>query len=189
MNGGDTAIRVKNIFQEARDGLLEVENGKIIASHIGGFSQDFIYSFCDQFEQVLISHGDSRVVIKRIFSILIEGLQNIRIHGKRDAAEKQIGFLLITRLNDCYRIQMGNLVDISDTDRLENYLDKINKFSPEELKQTYLDILRKEFMSHAKGAGLGFITTRLKSGCELDYQMHPVNERLSLFSFLINVKR
>ena len=163
--------------------------GKVIAAHFGGFSQGFIYTLTEEFEKLLVSHGDKRHVIRRLFSIMIEGLQNLRIHGQLDELGRQVSFLLITAYEDHYNLRMANLIQNSVQEKLEDYLTHINGCSMDDLKQTYLDILRRDFMSQSKGAGLGFVTTRIKSGSKIDYAIHPVSENMSLFNFCIDVKR
>lgn len=187
---GDISLQVRQLYQGHQDAMLAPgSDAKVVAAHFGAFSQGFIYTFTDEMEALLISNGDDRHVVKRIFSILIEGLQNVRIHGKKDDLGRQVGFLLITRFEDRYNIRMANLIDNRDREKLEDYLGHINKCTVEELNQTYLDILRRDFMSQSKGAGLGFVTTRLKSGSIIDYNIHPMNEEKSLFNFCIDVTR
>ncbi len=187
---GEISQKVREIFQLHQDEVRDPEeNGKVIAAHFGGFSQGFIYTLTNEFEKLLVSHGDKRPVIRRLFSILIEGLQNVRIHGMKDEFDRQVAFLLITRYKDKYHLRMANLIEDEVKEKLEDYLAHINKCSMEDLKQTYLDILRRDFMSQSKGAGLGFVTTRLKSGSKINYSLHKVSESKSLFNFSIDVKR
>lgn len=187
---GEISQRVREIFQKHQDEVHGPENnGKVIAAHFGGFSQGFIYTLTNEFEKLLVSHGDKRRVVRRLFSILIEGLQNVRIHGRKDEFDRQVAFLLITRYDDTYHLRMANLIEDEVKDKLEEYLTHINKCSLEDLKQTYLDILRRDFMSQSKGAGLGFVTTRLKSGSKINYSLHKVSDSKSLFNFCIDVKR
>lgn len=187
---GEIAHKVREIFQKHQDEVRDPEkNGKVIAAHFGGFSQGFIYTLTNEFEKLLVSHGDKRPVIRRLFSILIEGLQNVRIHGRKDEFDRQVAFLLITRYDDKYHLRMANLIEDDVKEKLEDYLAHINKCSMEDLKQTYLDILRRDFMSQSKGAGLGFVTTRLKSGSKINYSLHKVSDSKSLFNFCIDVKR
>lgn len=187
---GEISLKVRELFQGHQDEVLEPESeGKVIAAHFGGFSQGFIYTLTEEFEKLLISNGDKRPVIRRLFSIMIEGLQNVRIHGQKDTFGRQVAFLLITRYDDRYNLRMANLIENSVKEKLEDYLSHINSCSMDDLKQTYLDILRRDFMSQSQGAGLGFVTTRIKSGSKIDYNIHPVSEGMSLFNFCIDVKR
>lgn len=187
---GEISLKVRALFQQHQDEVLDPDaDGKVIAAHFGGFSQGFIYTLTEEIEKLLISHGDKRHVIRRMFSILIEGLQNVRIHGQKDELGRQVSFLIITRFDDRYNLRMANLIENEVQEKLEDYLKHINGCSLEDLKQTYLDILRRDFMSQSKGAGLGFVTTRIKSGSQIYYDIHPVSANMSLFNFCIDVAR
>lgn len=187
---GEISLKVRELFQHHQDAVLGPDSdGKVVAAHFGGFSQGFIYTLTEEFEKLLVSHGDKRHVIRKLFSIMIEGLQNVRIHGQKDELGRQVAFLLITVFEDHYNLRMANLIQNSVQEKLEDYLTHINGCSMDDLKQTYLDILRRDFMSQSHGAGLGFVTTRIKSGSKIDYAIHPVSKDMSLFNFCIDVKR
>ena len=53
------------------------------------------YDISERIESYMISAGDSKDVIKRMFTILIEGMKNIRQHGLRDERGRQLGYLLV----------------------------------------------------------------------------------------------
>ena len=78
------STEIRSVFQDRHDALVNVESRKILVSHYGTFSQDLVGSLSNSVEELLISIGDKKMVIKRMFSILLEGLQNIRIHGQND---------------------------------------------------------------------------------------------------------
>lgn len=187
---GEISLKVRDLFQRHQDEVLSPESeGKVITAHFGAFSQGFIYTLTEEFEKLLVSHGDKRHVIRKLFSIMIEGLQNVRIHGQKDELGRQVSFLLITAYEDHYNLRMANLIQNAVQEKLEDYLSHINGCSLDDLKHTYLDILRRDFMSQSKGAGLGFVTTRIKSESLIEYNIHPVTENMSLFNFSIDVKR
>lgn len=187
---GHISYSVRSIFQKHQDEVLQSNsNGEVITAHFGSFSQGFIYTLTNELEELLISNRDKRSVVKRLFSILIEGLQNLRIHGKKDEFDRQVGFLLIVRYKDRYQLRMANLIEDEEQERLEEYLKNINKCSEDDLNQTYLDILRRDFMSQSKGAGLGFVTTILKADSKINYSIHKVSESKSLFNFAVDLLR
>jgi len=89
---------IRDVFQVKHDSLVNDESRKILVSHYGTFSQDLVGSLSNSVEELLISIGDKKMVIKRMFSILLEGLQNIRIHGGQDNYGNQLGFLIMAAL-------------------------------------------------------------------------------------------
>jgi hypothetical protein len=185
-NGLSTEIR--RVFQGQGDELNSTGSNTLV-SHFGTFSQDLVASLSEGVEDLLVSVGDKRLVIKRMFSILIEGLQNIRIHGEIDDFNRQLGYLIISSTKENYIITMANIVRSEDTDKIISFIDRINNFSDENLKETYLAVLSTEFLSNKGGAGLGFITTRRKSGNPLGYDFFDLNVEKQLFSLEITLAR
>lgn len=179
---------IRGVFQVRHDGLVKDEGRKILVSHYGTFSQDLVGSLSNSVEELLISIGDKKLVIKRMFSILLEGLQNIRIHGGQDNYGNQLGFLLIASNDVDYKVIMSNMIDVDEREKVENYLDEINRYPESELKEKYLSVLSNEFLSQKGGAGLGFITTRMKSG-ELGYSFDEIDSKSLVFSLEITLPR
>jgi len=182
------ANKVRALFKEAHDGLVNNESRKILVSHNGTFSQDLVGSLSNGVEELLISKGDKRVVVKRMFSILLEGLQNIRLHGKIDDTGKQLAFLVIAADDDSYKVLMANMVEDVEIGKIETYLDQLNSYEEDVLKEKYLDVLSNEFMSAKGGAGLGLITTRMKSGV-LGYEFESLMNGHSLFILEVTLPR
>lgn len=179
---------VRNIYLAC----LEKQNnasGSLMVQHFGEFSTDFINGLTESVEEMMVSNGDSKKVIKRVFSILIEGLQNVRLHGEKDEQGNQYSFLFVVKGKSNYKIIMGNLINHEDQVIAERYLDKINLMSSEELKSYYLEILDNSFFSRKGGAGLGFLTMRMKSEQKLSYSFDKLNDNLCFFTVEITLLR
>lgn len=186
-NSGMTTL-VRNIFQNQGDQLNDAGQN-VLVSHFGSFSQNLVASLSEGVEDLLVSIGDERLVIKRMFSILIEGLQNIRLHGEDDNQQRQLAYLLISNTKASYKITMANIVKAEDVDTIIAFIDRINNFSKENLKETYLSVLSNEFLTKKGGAGLGFITTRTKSGNPLLYDFYELTDDKRLFALEITLSR
>lgn len=184
-----TAAEIREIFKNQHDKIESIEGRKVLISHFGTFSQDLISSLSDSAEELIISSGDRKMIVKRLYSILIEGLQNIRLHGRKDGVGRQLGYLILARGDKDYRIVMANIASVEDQERIEEYLEQINSYSEKELKETYMSVLTNEFLSDKGGAGLGFITTRIKSKNPLRYSFYALKQDMILFTFDVRVDR
>jgi len=182
------AQKIRALFKESHDGLVNNENRKILVSHNGTFSQDLVGSLSNGVEELLVSKGDKRIVIKRMFSILLEGLQNIRLHGRHDEKGEQLAFLIIAADDNSYKIYMANIVENTEVGKIESYLDELNDYDDAVLKEKYLSVLSNEFMSAKGGAGLGLITTRMKSG-PLGSRFAELNNEQTLFVLEVTLER
>jgi len=180
---------IQEIFLNQNDCLVKNDGWKILLCHCGTFSQDLISSLSTNTEELLTSAGDKKTVVKRAFSILIEGLQNIRLHGEYDDLKRQLGFVVVSGNKEDYKIILANIIDVKDVEKIEKYIDKINSCSEEKLKELYLSVLTNEFLSQKGGAGLGFITTRKKAGNPLNYSFYPLTNGKTLFKFEVILKR
>jgi len=164
-------------------------NGKVILSHFGEFSQELVNSLSISIENMMIESGDQKGVVKRIFSILVEGLQNIRIHGERDEKEQQTSFLTILQSDTYYKLTLGNLVSSENISKIVDRINQLNELNPSDIKNLYMEVLSNGIMSNKGGAGLGFITMSLKSKNQLDFTTEDLSELLTLLSLEIKIDR
>ena len=184
----ETTTVIRNYFQEQSD-LLVKRDQSILVSHFGVFSQNLVASLTDGIENLLVSIGDKRIVIKRMFSILIEGLQNLRLHGELDSQGVQSGFLILANDDDHYKLILANIIKSEDVPTITSYIESINNYTKEELKAKYTSVLSNEFLSEKGGAGLGLITTRIKSGNPLGFELLDLDEGYDLFVLKITLDR
>ena len=164
-------------------------DGKIIVSHFGEFSQDLVNSLTTSIEEMMLDSGDKKGAVKRMFSILVEGLQNIRIHGERDSDGNQVSFLIVMQNEDDYRVTFGNLVRSDVVDKLGKRIDELNEMDRAEVKGLYMDTLSNGIMSSKGGAGLGFITMSLKSNHRIGHERIQVSDDLAFFTQNVLIDR
>lgn len=176
-------------FQEIFGDYNKKASGKIIVSHFGEFSQDLVNSLSTGIEDMMLESGDKKGVVKRMFSILVEGLQNIRIHGERDEDGNQISFLIVLQNEDNYKVTFGNLIKRTKVDGIIERVESLNKMENSEVKELYMEVLSNGIMSNKGGAGLGFITMALKSKNKIAYISEEVSDELVFFSVNIDLER
>jgi len=160
----------------------------VLLAHYGELNQDLINSLTVNVEEMMISAGDRKPLIKRVFSILIEGLQNVLIHGERTEGE-QLSLLIVAANEQYYRVILGNSALAGDKDKLIGYLEKLNAMSDEEVKAYYLEVLNNGLLSSKGGAGLGFITMRMKSKARLRYAFEKSADGLLFFTIETDLER
>lgn len=183
------ASEVRNTYLKYLEKFSKEEQRVVSVNHFGVFSQDFINSIATSVEELLVSFGDEKKVIKRVFSILIEGLQNVRLHGEADDFGRQLSYLFLCKDATSYKIIIGNIILKSDQTKLTSYLDHINSLEKEALKEMYRKILVEGYLSEKGGAGLGFLTLRLKSENVLNYHIEPVDTTKAMFTVEVLIKR
>lgn len=162
---------------------------RIVNKHFGEFSQDLVNEISNDVEMFMLDSGDKKGIVKRMFSILVEGLQNIRLHGEKDANGHQTSFFILEQNEDHYKISFGNLLKNENFNGIEKRILGVNNISQEEIKKLYMEVLTNGVISNKGGAGLGFITMAMKSKNKLDYFYDNIDKDLSCFTLIITIDR
>lgn len=167
-------------FQETID-HFKSNNADIVMSFNGELNDEKINEFSFAVEAKMMEAGEKKGLVKRIFSILIEALQNMHIHGEKDSGARQFTFVVVARGSDAYFITFANLIQEVNKARVIERIEYINTLNKEQLKEHYMNVLTDGEMSKKGGAGLGFITIGMKSKNKMSYQFHPVGDGLNVF--------
>ncbi len=183
----DTASKLK--FDSIRDRYVKEDSLSIVMSHCGVFSQDLVNSLGEGAEEILIASNEKRQMIRRIFSVLIEGLQNIKIHGEPNKEDVKSGILVLAKGENCYKITFGNLILNDLVSSMDDRLTELNTLDEVELKERYMKVLSEGILSNKGGAGLGFITMKMKAKSNLNFHFQKVSKELSVFTFELVIQR
>lgn len=185
----NSTISVETVFKSYLETYEKDMGFEVLLKYVGEFSVNLIRLLADRVEELMSQFGDNRQVTKRMFSIIVEGLQNISIHGGFNENDEQNAFLIILKNQECYRVLFGNIVDPEDRSSLKNYLGNINSHSPEELKSLYLSILKNGYIANKGGAGLGIVTMRLKSSKDIQYRIYELPTKKSFLVLEVELSR
>lgn len=170
----ENQLNIYNMFK------LMLDN-RLIIIYQGMFDQDIIKSMVTMAEKKLIQDNVDEGLRKKLFNIMVEGLQNICKHQFKTESQDYNPFLMVGEGDGCYNMSTGNLIAKEKIAIVENKLDEINKLNKDELKEFYKQARLKSVISDVGGAGLGFIDMARKSGNKLDYKFYDVNESHSFF--------
>lgn len=149
----------------------------------GRFTQEITDNILALTENKLEKEEQSSKIKKRVYSILVECLQNITRHqddAKNDLPDS-MGLFVIQKQDDKYFITTGNMVMNHNIDYIKNLIETINSLEKDELKDYYKMVLEDGSLSAKGGAGLGLIDMARKSGNKLLYQFRPVENDMSFF--------
>jgi len=153
----------------------------LVTSHFGEMSQDKSNAIICLIENYLENIGASHKAVKKIFNIVVETLQNIRLHGDKDKDGNQLCFFLFVQFEDEFTIASGNLIHNEKVTESESKLEKIKHLNERELKKLYMEILSEGSLSAKGGAGLGFITIALKSENNMRFSFEKADDDYSVF--------
>lgn len=180
---------VRTIFESYFHEYTLEQGYSVVVNYFGLLSHDLINSLALGVENAMITSGDKKYIIKRMFAILIEGMQNIKIHGDRDENGGQLACVFVVKNADSYKLLFGNLVEKEDRSSLKTYVGNINSHDENELKSLYLNVLNDGYLSKKGGAGLGVITMRLKSSKKLNYKLYDIPGGKTFFAVEVELNR
>lgn len=155
----------------------------MLLAYDGVLNVDTISRLETEVENKVTALAIAKGPLKKIFFISVEALQNMLIHGGKDAAGHQHNYFILAKSKSKVEIITANVVANSNIEKLTADVERLNMFKdPAELKTYYMEHLEKNELSDKGGAGLGFITIAMKSGNKLGYTFAKINDTLSLFS-------
>ena len=171
--GLDTIFALYNIMQK----------NKLNYIYRGIFTNEITKRILSLAELSLVEKEEPRVLKKKIYNIMVEGLQNITRHQADDKIEvnNNYGVFALKRELGKYFITIGNLVEKKLTEELSLKIENVNKLSKEQLKEYYKEVLVNGKISERGGAGLGLIDMARKSGNKLLYSFEEIDDIYSYF--------
>lgn len=161
--------------------FASLKTGDVLMAYKGKITSEAVNSILDQIEKQLYEKNEDSVTIKKIYNVLVEGLQNLYHHIENETYEiknmfgEKFGLFVITKIDNSYRISLGNFIDEEKKNFLTEKIEKINSLSREELKDLYKYILNHQQMSAKGGGGLGLVDIAKKTRNKLDYTYHHFN--------------
>ncbi len=173
---------VNNLFEFYRD--MNSHDLQMIFE--GDFNQEVTKYVLSITEKSFEANGIDAVVRKKVFNVMIEGLQNICKHqyaAQEPDTESFIPATFMIGVSDGdYFIITGNIISNDVIPALTEKIDHINALDKDGLKVLYKEARLKSKISEVGGAGLGLIDMARKSGNKFAYRFDPAGAETSFFS-------
>jgi hypothetical protein len=164
--------------------------GELILAYDGVLNSETISKLETEIENKILEKNLPKIVVKKVFFICIESLQNMFIHGYKDDNGAKHNFFILYLTDKAVKMIGANLIQNSAIEKLRQHIDRINSFSdPADLKTYYLEHLENNELSPKGGAGLGFITIGMKGGNKLRTEFVPINDNRSMFLLEVTINR
>jgi hypothetical protein len=166
----------------------EFVNRGTIFSFLGSFSQDQLDNVLIRTEILLEKSLDSKLIIKKIYNILVESVQNIHKYQiNNNQQQLNQAFVFVNEFNKGYKVITGNYILKQDVRSIQSRIEIVNALQPEELKDLYRGVLEIGGVSEHGGAGLGFIDMAKKGSGELIYDFCEVDADYVFFTLETNI--
>jgi hypothetical protein len=179
-------VFMENMLENVHRLYLLMNEDNLGYIYRGNFTDEITENILKLTEANLQQEESRHKIKKRIYSIMVEGLQNITRHQQAneidiEKIEETYGIFVIQKMDDYYFITTGNVVENKNIPPLKELLDKINSLSKDELKEYYKKVLTEGELSDKGGAGLGLIDMARKSGNKLFYKFREIDDHTSYF--------
>jgi hypothetical protein len=184
--GAEASFRGKSVAQLER--LMAENNVYLIWSgHLSSDVEKEVLSFTET--KLTEEDIDSRQK-RKVFSILIESLENVAKYSPGKDHEERYGMpVAMIRLNEhIYLVTTGNLIENDKVSALKEKLDTINKCDKAELKELFKNALITQDLNSDSTGNMGLIEMARKSGNKLVYQFDKVNDQYSYYMLTIKVE-
>jgi hypothetical protein len=159
----------------------QMNQNQVMLCYRGEMSQDIIIALLNLTENKLTQTGSDSTIKSRVFSVMVECLQNITQHSERDEYAK-LNIFMIGNAENGYKIFSGNVIKIDKVEELRSKIVRINTMSEKELKEFYKFMIKNESLSGKQGFGLGLVQIARKTGNHLHSEFEQVDKDHYFFS-------
>jgi len=127
---------------------------------------------------------------KRVFSILVELLDNVAKYSPGKKAEDQFGMpvAIIQLEGRVFSLTSGNLIPNTKVDTLKGTLDDINSYDKVALKDLFVKSLSDQTLDNDSTGNLGLIDMARKSASKLLYHFDRINDLYSYYTLTVKVE-
>jgi hypothetical protein len=184
--GPDSTFKGKAVSQLER--IMAENNVYLIWS--GHFSSE-VGKEVLSFTETKLSEGDVDSVLRRkVFSIMVECLENVAKYSPGREAEEEFGMpvAMIRLTGHIYLITTGNLIKKEQIAPLKEKLDLINSHDKAGIKELFRESLINQNLESESTGNMGLLEMARKSGHKLEYQFDDINDEYSYYMLTVKVE-
>jgi len=169
--------------------FIDTQQDNLEYIYRGQFNTDITDNILSLAEESLRLSEQKLKIKKRVYFVMVEGLQNITRHQDltTDDIPVKPGFFVLQRKKYSYYITTGNLINKKNIDVLKSQIEKVQSLSIEELNVYYKKHLKDGSVSEKGGAGLGLIEIARKSKGKLAFNFRRINDEYYYFYLLTEI--
>ena len=123
----------------------------------------------------------------RMFSIMVEALENAYRHNFDSPDHNPQIKVLLTQHGNNFVLTLGNRVDNIALKNLTYHIDELNQLSQNEVKKLYNKTIHQGHISEKGGAGLGLLKILRSSKEPLKYTVSDTNNKSSFIELSISI--
>lgn len=170
------------IFSDASD-------AEVIFHHTGVMNEGFANALTSRMELTVAEKVDNKQAQKRFFTVYVEVIQNILIHGEKDVDGDVHAGMTIYLKDGKLCGRFANVISKEKSQDLLVRYKKVNEMDRSTLKAEYMDIMVNGSLSKKGGAGLGVITVVMRSKNPAQVCVESLDDHHDIFisTFFIDI--
>ncbi len=169
------------------ESMRSITNNHFILHYTGDLNYGFANAVSGRLERLLNLHIQNKQAHKRFFSVFVEAIQNIRIHGCVDGDDRVHAGINVYTVERTLNADLLSIVTRAQSKLLAARYNDANTLPRDQLKSRYLDIMQNGDLSGKGGAGLGIITIVLRSQNPSPFWIHDIDDVYQVFKSRITV--
>lgn len=143
------------------------------------------------FTETKLSEDDIEANLRRrVFSILVEIIENVAKYSPGKEAEEKFGMpvAMIRFENKIYSLTTGNLILNEKVAHLKEKLEMINQYDKIGLKELFRKSLSGQTINSESTGNMGLIDMARKSGSKLVYEFETISDQFSYYTLTVKVE-
>ncbi len=164
----------------------QMNEDKLMLCYKGEMSQDIVMALLNLTENKLANDNSDYPTKARVFTVMVECLQNITQHCAKNKFTESNLFMIGCK-KDAYVINSGNVIERQKVADLKDKLVRINTMNDDELKEFGRYLLKHDSVCGESGFGLGLIQIARKTGNPLDFAFEEIDKDHFFFSLKTQV--
>lgn len=168
---------------------INTSEEQLLMNYFGIISDDLIHSLGHTMEDLLISYSIPKRQIKKVFSILVEGLKNILLYGENSNLNEKIGCVLVVKTSSQIKVLFGNPINDKIQPVLATYIQTVDNLDKEQLKTKYIETLETTFVKNVSESGVGLLVMALNSDSGISYNFIKLDHQSFLFTTEVSIHK
>lgn len=166
--------------------LLKMQENKPVEAYIGPFTFEKVNEILIETKAFLNVNETDKLKSKRVYSVLVETLENVLKHAKTDTDNSEAA-LLIYKEDQKYLVYVGNFIEKEDATSFKKRIEYLMDKTPEQLKKIKMQQLKDGSISDKGGAGLGLIDIVMKGSNSLNCEVKLLQKEDCLLVLIISI--
>jgi hypothetical protein len=182
-------MRVINTKQLSLSLFERMRANNIIMNYYGALSFGMAQHLIDDIYDSLNNTSLDRIIIKKIYSSFIEGVENIVKYSFYKENDRNFGVVNVSQNEEGdYIVGVGNMILVSQKEKLLLEINRLKDKSVDELKLDYRKFLKEAGEKEEITNGLGFLKMAIDCDNNIDFSFISIEEGVDFFLVEITIK-